>query len=167
MSNEVPEVHHLGPQQCGNQTAYGLPGERYCANYREPGFEFCRGCCQDIQANYPNTDVKWRGLPYSMLTHFSPSGDIFVWPQRGQVGDEQHGHVFVFSHESYWAKQTAHGVQSLREDFGGGTLCHWEEVLHVYEGPFRELGGFHGVDYTLESLKKIARVYGKPVPAKS
>lgn len=163
--NEVSETYHLGPQQCGNQTAYGLPWSRYCANYKEPGFEVCKGCREDILLDHPRTNLRWRGFPFALLVFFEPTGRIFAWPQRGQEGDEQHGHVFVFDKEEDWFMQMARGYQSLREDRDGDLGCHWDDVVHVYEGPFRKLGGFHGLDYTLESLKEIAGVYGKPVPA--
>ncbi|MFI0265580.1 hypothetical protein [Streptomyces luteogriseus] len=165
--NEVTELYHLGPEQCGNQTAYGLPGSRYCANYKAPGKEFCQECCEDIVLNNPGSDVRLRAWPQSMLTLFSPKGQIFVWPQRGQEGDEQHGHVFVFDNEEDWKAQMGHALRSLREDRDGDLGCFFADVVHVYESPFRELGGFHGLKYSLESLKEIAAVYGKPVPAQS
>jgi hypothetical protein len=161
----VDWAYKLGPLQCGNQLAYGLPGSEYCAKYKEHGAEWCKECCKDISENYPGTNVLWRRKePFSMLTFFAPSGEIFVWPQRGQEGEEQYGHVFVFEHESYWAKQMARGILALREDWGRSPKSQWDDVVHVYESPFKELGDpFHGLAYSLDSLKEIASVYGKPV----
>ncbi|MFE9833970.1 hypothetical protein ACFYP4_02305 [Streptomyces sp. NPDC005551] len=167
--NRVRHTFELGIGQCGNQLAYGLPGSEYCSKYKAPGFEWCQECCENIFHDSPGTSLGWRGSePFVMLTFFAPSGDIFVWPQRGQDIEAQRGHVFVFGHESYLARQMRNGRQSFNTKFSDGELDHWDDVISVYEGSFRELGDLtYGLSYSLDSLKEIAGVYGKPVPAKS
>lgn len=161
---DLPEIFQLETEQCGNQTAYGLPGSLYCGNYKNPGFEWCKPCCENILADHPETNTHRRDLPYEHLVLHTTSGDIFVWPQRGQEGEEQRGSVFVFGHESAWARQVRHGRLSLSEYQEGGSLSEWDDVIHVYESPFREASGdVHGFPYSMESLREIAALYGKPV----
>lgn len=166
VTTEVTETQHLGTEQCGNQTAYGLPGCRYCANYKAPGQEWCRACCKDIRDNYPGTDTSRRKMPVEMLTYFDPAGKVFVWPSRGQESEEQRGQIFVFDHLSFWAKQMGHGPMSLRED-GSDVREHWADMIEVYlQDTFRRASGdLYGFSYTMESLQEIASIYGQPVAA--
>lgn len=162
---EVSNIHQLGPEQCGNQTAYGLPWSLYCTNYKAVNEEYCPACSRDTRENYPGTDTSRRNWPVEMLTLFAPSGYVFVWPQRGQEGEEQRGQIFVFDHISFWAKQMAHGPRSLKDD-GHEQREHWGDIVNIYE--HREfhtlLSGRDGIPYSMETLREFASVYGKPTP---
>lgn len=162
---EVTNVHQLGPEQCGNQTAYGLPWSAYCAHYKAVNQEYCLGCSQGIRENYPGTDTSRRMLPTEMLTIHIPNGYVFVWPQRGQEGEEQRGQVFVFDHPSFWAKQLAHGPISLKGD-GNEKWEHWGDIVNIYEHQAYHalLSGLDGIPYSMETLREFAGVYGKPTP---
>lgn len=163
--SRVTDLRQLGAEQCGNQTAYGLPWSLYCSNYKGAGQEWCPSCCRDIRENYPGTDTSRRNLPVEMLTLFTPSGHVFVWPRRGGETEEQQGQIFVFDRVSHWGKQVAHGPESLR-DVSNELQEHWGDFVSVYaHEEFKELlGGLDGISYHMDTLRRFAEVYGAPVP---
>ncbi|MGD6750397.1 hypothetical protein [Streptomyces sp. BH105] len=48
----VTDEADLAEDQCGNQTAYGLPGMRFCAFPKGQDSQYCPACAEDLRAQY-------------------------------------------------------------------------------------------------------------------